>query len=158
VAAVETMRRRRSGGDRLLAYKMAKLWSPMDAATVNDYLRESTGAEVTAKDFRTWHATVLAATSLAMSEEPGTSKASRARAVRQAVVEVSQYLGNTPAIAKSSYVDPRVVDLYEDGTTIESAVRRTYKDPQEQQAAIERAVLRMLTEAADSRGRAQRAS
>ena len=50
----------------------------------------------------------------------------------------------TPAIAKASYVDPRVVDLYEGGTTIASAVRRRYGSPEERQAGLERAVLRML--------------
>ena len=85
---------------------------------------------MTAKDFRTWHATVLAAAALAASEEPGDTQASRKRAVRQAMVEVSEYLGNTPAIARSSYVDPRVVDLYEGGTTIAStAVRASTRRP-----------------------------
>jgi DNA topoisomerase IB len=60
------------------------------------------------------------------------------------MVEVSDYLGNTPTIAKSSYVDPRVVDLYEDGVTIGDAVRRKYKSPEHRQAALERAVLKML--------------
>ena len=83
VSAVETMRRRRGGGDRLLAYRDGRLWNPLDAVAVNGYLRDTTGAEITAKDFRTWHATVLAAVSLASSEEPGASKASRKRAVRQ---------------------------------------------------------------------------
>ncbi|MGH3330312.1 MAG: DNA topoisomerase IB [Nocardioidaceae bacterium] len=156
VAAVETMRRRRGGGDRLLAYKASRRWSPVDAVTVNDYLRETTGAEITAKDFRTWHATVLAAASLASSEEPGRSKASRQRAVRQAMVEVSEYLGNTPAIAKSSYVDPRVVDLYEDGSTIATAVSRSYDSPDERQVALERAVLRLLSQAPKSSRRAAR--
>lgn len=149
ISAVETMRRRRSGGDRLLAYQLRRQWNALDAASVNEYLREMTGAEITAKDFRTWHATVLAAASLASSEEPGHSKASRKRAIRNAMVEVSQYLGNTPTIARSSYVDPRVVDLYEDGTTIASAVRRSYDSPDERQVALERAVLRMLREEDD---------
>ena len=156
VAAVETMRRRRGGGDRLLAYKASRLWAPLDAMSVNEYLRETTGAEITAKDFRTWHATVLAAVSLASTDEPGESVASRRRAVRQAMTEVAEYLGNTPAIARSSYVDPRVVDLYEDGTTIAAAVRRTYASADERQLALERAVLRMLREAAPSGERAAR--
>jgi DNA topoisomerase IB len=61
-------------------------------------------------------------------------------------VTVSDYLGNTPAIAKASYVDPRVVDLYEDGVTIEAAVRRKYRTTEARQAALERAVLQMLAE------------
>src|SRR3954471_6215115 len=145
VAAVETMRRRRGDDARLLAYKDAKRWAPLDASRVNDYLRTCTGADMTAKDFRTWHATVLAAASLAATDEPGNTKASRQRAIRNAMVEVSEYLGNTPAIAKSSYVDPRVVDHYEGGTTIGPAVRRKYRSPEERQAALERAVLKMLT-------------
>ncbi|MGA9749583.1 MAG: DNA topoisomerase IB, partial [Nocardioides sp.] len=92
----------------------------------------------------TWHATVLAAAALAASEEPGDSKASRKRAVVSAMKEVADYLGNTPTIAKSSYVDPRVLDLYEDGVTIETAVRRKYDSPDAQQLGIERAVRRML--------------
>lgn len=157
MAAVETMRRRRGGGDRLLAYREGRRWSPVDAPTVNDYLRTTLGEEITAKDFRTWHATVLAAASLAVSPEPGSSKASRARAVRAAMGEVAQYLGNTATIAGSSYVDPRVIDLYEDGTTIPSAcVAREYDSADERQAALERAVLRMLREASPSAERAAR--
>ena len=145
MAAVETMRRRRgSPEDELLAYREGRQWLDVNAGTVNDYLRESTGGDWTAKDFRTWHATVLAAAALAASPEPGDTKASRKRAIKQAMVEVSDYLGNTPTIARSSYVDPRVIDLYEDGVTIGDAVRRKYKSPEHRQAALERAVLRML--------------
>ena len=146
IAAVETMRRRRSPDARLLAYRNERRWSALDAARVNEYLRTSTGGDMTAKDFRTWHATVLAAAALAASDEPGETKASRKRAIRAAMVEVSTYLGNTPAIAKSSYVDPRVVDLYEDGTTIAPAVHREYETPEDRQLALERAVLKMLVD------------
>ncbi len=144
IAAVETMRRRRSKDARLMAYKEVRRWSALDAARVNEYLRTSTGGDMTAKDFRTWHATVIAAAALAESDEPGDTKASRKRAVRKAMVEVAEYLGNTPAIARSSYVDPRVIDQYESGTTIESATRRRYPTPDARQAGLERAVLRML--------------
>ena len=144
IAAVETMRRRRSSDPRLMAYQVSGRWLPLDAAKVNDYLRTSTGGDMTAKDFRTWHATVLGAAALAQSTEPGHTAASRRRAIRAAMVEVSDYLGNTPAIAKASYVDPRVVDLYEDGVTIASAVRRRYPSAEARQAGLERAVLRML--------------
>ena len=144
IASVDTMRRRRSKDPRLMAYREARRWTALDAAQVNDYLRESTGGDMTAKDFRTWHATVLAAVALAESDEPGDTAASRKRAVRKAMVEVSEYLGNTPAIAKASYVDPRVIDLYEGGTTIAAAVRRSHRSPEEKQAAMEKAVLKML--------------
>jgi len=157
VAAVETMRRRRGGGEELLAYLQGRRWMDIKAETVNEYLREAAGAEITAKDFRTWHATVLAAESLATSPEHGESKASRNRAVRQAVVEVAEYLGNTPTIAKNSYIDPRVIDLYEDGTTIVTAAARRYKNADARQHALERAVLRMLAESPESSLRSPRA-
>lgn len=145
--AIDTMRRRRDGSERLLAYRENRRWIELDAGTVNEYLRERTGEDLTAKDFRTWHATVLAAASLAESDEPGDTRASRQRAIKAAVAEVSEFLGNTPTIARSSYIDPRVIDLYEDGVTVSTAARRRYRDPDARQAALERAVRRMLTEA-----------
>ena len=150
--ALEVMRRRR-GGERLLAYKAGRGWADIDATLVNAYLKELVGGELTAKDFRTWHATVIAAAALAASTERGDTVASRKRAVRAAVVEVSEYLGNTPTIARSSYIDPRVIDLYEDGVTIGDAVRRSYRSPADRQRALERAVLRLLSEAPESGGR-----
>ena len=155
-AALDRMRRRRGGGDRLLAYQNSRRWTPLDAPTVNVYLRELLGGDLTAKDFRTWHATVLAATALAMSDEPGDTKRSRQRAVKAAVQEVADYLGNTPTIAKNSYIDPRVIDLYEDGTTIASVARKRHRSADVRQAELERAVLRMLAEAPDSLSRASR--
>ena len=145
IDAVETMRRRRGDDARLMAYQVDGRWHSLDASKVNDYLRNSTGGDMTAKDFRTWHATVLAAAALAGSEEKGDTKRSRQRAVRQAMVEVSDYLGNTPAIAKASYVDPRVIDLYEDGVTIAEALKRSHDSVEERQQALETAVLQMLT-------------
>jgi DNA topoisomerase I len=142
--AIEAMRRRRTGSDRLLAFKDGARWVDLDAGTVNDYLRDRTGEDLTAKDFRTWHATVLAAAALAETEERGDSKASRRRAVKAMLAEVSDFLGNTPTIARSSYVDPRVIDLYEDGVTIAAATRRRHRDPDRRQATLESAVRRML--------------
>jgi DNA topoisomerase I len=144
VAALETMRRRRGGEDRLLAYKNGRSWRSLDSARVNDYVRESTGLDATAKDFRTWHATVLAAAALAETDEPGETKASRKRAVSGAMKEVAEYLGNTPAQARASYVDPRVIDAYEEGETIRGTTRRRYPKADDRQAALERAVLRLL--------------
>ena len=138
------MRRRRGGEDRLLAWKDGRTWRTLDSARVNDYVRESIGLEATAKDFRTWHATVLAAAALAETDEPGETKASRKRAVSGAMKEVAEFLGNTPAQARASYVDPRVVDAYEEGKTIHGATRRHYPKADDRQAALERAVLRLL--------------
>jgi DNA topoisomerase I len=144
VAALEAMRRRRGEDDRLLAWKDGRSWRTLDSARVNDYVRESTGLDATAKDFRTWHATVLAAAALAETDEPGESKASRKRAVSGAMKEVAEFLGNTPAQARASYVDPRVVDAYEEGKTIRGTTRRNYSKADDRQAALERAVLRLL--------------
>ncbi|WP_028653584.1 DNA topoisomerase IB [Nocardioides halotolerans] len=146
IDAIEIMRRRRGGDDRLLSYKDGRSWRSLLPDLVNDYVRASTGLEATAKDFRTWHATVLAAAALAETPEPGQSKASQKRAIAEAMKEVSQFLGNTPALAKSSYVDPRVVDAYRRGKTIERATRRRYENTDERQAALERATLKLLRE------------
>ena len=148
VVALEVMRKRRGPPDEeLLAWKERGRWRDLDASHVNDYVRRTTGMDATAKDFRTWHATVIAAAALAASEEPGTTKASRKRAEVAAMKEVAEFLGNTPALARSSYVDPRVVDAYEEGNTIAAAVRRKAASPAERQTILERAVLRLLEEA-----------
>jgi len=144
LAAVETMRRRRGGPDSLLAYQDGRRWQTLTSAMVNDYLRDVSGLDSTAKDFRTWHATVLGAVALAESEEPGETVASRKRAVAACMREVADYLGNTPAVARSSYVDPKVVDAYEEGVTIRAAVRRRHHGTAERRAALERATLRLL--------------
>ena len=75
------MRRRRGGGDELLAWKDGRHWKDLGSGDVNDYIRACFGIEATAKDFRTWHATVIAAAALAETDEPGETKASRKRAV-----------------------------------------------------------------------------
>ncbi|HEX3221181.1 MAG TPA: DNA topoisomerase IB [Nocardioides sp.] len=148
VAALEVMRRRRGpADDELLAWKERGRWHDLDSGHVNDYVRRATGMDATAKDFRTWHATVIAAASLAASEEPGTTRASRKRAEVAAMKEVAEFLGNTPALARLSYVDPRVVDAYEEGRTIAPAVRRKTATPTERQTILERAVLRLLRDA-----------
>jgi DNA topoisomerase-1 len=90
---------------------------------------------------------VLAAASLAMTDEPGDTKASRKRAEVSAMKEVAEFLGNTPALARSSYVDPRVVDAFEEGNTIAAVARRKHRTPDERQLALERAVLKLLKDA-----------
>ena len=147
VEAIEVMRRRRSRTDpSLLAYKEGRTWRSVIPELVNDYVRGSTGLEATAKDFRTWHATVLAAAALAETDEPGETTASRKRAVSGAMKEVAEFLGNTAALARSSYVDPRVIEAYQRGRTIRGATRRSYDDPDQRQAALERATLRLIKE------------
>jgi DNA topoisomerase IB len=146
IAALDAMRKRRTDSDRLLAHRDGRRWVDLTAADVNDYLAELLGGDFTAKDFRTWHATVLAASALAESDEPGDTKASRQRAVKAAVTEVSGYLGNTPTIAKNSYIDPRVIDQYQAGSTITVDLKK-HRSPERRRAAAERALLAMLDNA-----------
>ena len=142
IEALDVMRRRRGGGDRLLAWKDGRTWRDLSSSDVNDYIRGCFGIYATANDFRTWHATVIAASALAETDEPGKTKASRKRAVSSAMKEVSEFLGNTPTLARTSYVDPRVVEAYERGRTVK--VRGSYDTDDARQAALERAVLKLL--------------
>ena len=142
IEALQVMRKRRGGGDELLAWKDGTTWRDLSSSDVNDYIRGCFGIEATAKDFRTWHATVIAAAVLAETDEPGATKASRKRAVSGAMKEVSEFLGNTPTLARTAYVDPRVVEAYERGRTI--TVRGKYDTDDARQAALERAVLKLL--------------
>ncbi|UOE43721.1 DNA topoisomerase IB [Agromyces larvae] len=113
---------RRSPASRLYAWHGdvgtdARRMRALGAAEVNDDLRARTGGEFTAKDFRTLRGTLVAAGALA---EIGTAPTARARAaaVRDAIIAASTVLGNTPAIAKASYVDPRIVSAYEAGRVL----------------------------------------
>ena len=158
--AISLMRRRRTGGPELLAYQVDGRWRDVTSDDVNAYLKQVIGAEVSAKDFRTWHATVLAAVALAVSTHIADTPTARKRAVARAMAEVASYLGNTPSVARASYVDPRVIDLFEDGITIEPALRRLGEDTDYGSPAThgvaERAVLAMLTKAPESTARARR--
>lgn len=143
IEVLESMRRRQGGSNRLLAYQEARRWHDLDSGAVNHYL-SGVLEDLTAKDFRTWHATVIAAAALAGSDEPGDTRTSRRRAIKAAVQEVADFLGNTPPIAKNSYIDPRVLDLYEDGVTIDpDALRGRTSDSR--QRRLERAVLDLLS-------------
>jgi DNA topoisomerase IB len=115
---VAELKRRRGGGVELLAYRHGRLWRDVKSADINAFLKEATGGDHSAKDFRTWNATLLCAVGLAVSGEVAATKTGRKRAVARAIKEVSHYLGNTPAVCRASYVDPRVVDAYEDGRII----------------------------------------
>jgi DNA topoisomerase-1 len=145
---VRALLKRDGGGDELLAYKDRTGWHDISSADINAYLKEVIGAEVSAKDFRTWHATVLMAVGLAVSTGAPTSVSARKRAVSRVVTEVSTYLGNTPAVCRSSYIDPRVADLYDDGVTIARSLERLGAEADFGQPAthgqVEAAVLRML--------------
>jgi DNA topoisomerase IB len=150
-AVVRSLKRRRAGDiPDLLVYRSGPRWHNVSAGDINDYLREVSGGDFTAKDFRTWHATVLAAVGLAVSEGAADgSAAARKRAEARVVKEVSGYLGNTPAVARASYIDPRVIALYEEGTTIAPVLadlgRSTEFGDVATKGDAERAVLKMLT-------------
>jgi DNA topoisomerase IB len=105
------LRRRRRDRDRLFAYYEGRRWHEVHADDVNDYLR---GTGMTAKDFRTWHGTAKAAASLA-EKGPQPTRTARKKAVAAAMRDVAEELGNTPAVARSAYVDPRVVTKFEQG-------------------------------------------
>ena len=147
IDSLNLMRKRRGGSARLLAYRGEARWADLDASAVNAYISQMVHEDLTAKDFRTWHATVLAAVALAESPEKGDTKASQKRAVKAAVEEVAAYLGNTPTIARKSYVDPRVIDQYESGVTIAPTLAKKYRDDARRQAAIEKAVARLIDNA-----------
>ncbi|TDB77654.1 DNA topoisomerase IB [Micromonospora sp. KC723] len=134
-----TLRRRRRAEERLFGYWDGRAWRDVRSDEVNDYLRDASGGEMTAKDFRTWHATVLAATELATVGRQR-SVTARRRAVAAVMREVAELLGNTPTVARTSYVDPRVVDRYHDGVLVPIGPRT----PREE---AERAVLELLEEA-----------
>jgi DNA topoisomerase I len=148
IESLNLMRRRRGGSTRLLAYRGEARWADLDASAVNAYISQMIAEDLTAKDFRTWHATVLAAVALAESPEKGDTKTSQKRAVKAAVEEVAAYLGNTPTIARKSYIDPRVIDQYESGVTIRMTLAKRYRDDSSRQAAIEKAVGRLIDNAA----------
>jgi DNA topoisomerase I len=118
---VDRLKRRRGGIDELLAYKDRGRWRDVKSQDINDYLKEITGADFSAKDFRTWSATVLAAWFLALAEHTSGAKTARKRLQTQVVKEVAKHMGNTPAVCRSSYIDPRVFDRHDGGVTIEGA-------------------------------------
>jgi len=144
---VARLKARRGGGPELLAYKDGRRWEDVRSEDINEYLKDATGEDVSAKDFRTWGATVLAAVALAVSGEVAETKTGRKRAVSRAVKEVAHYLGNTPAVARASYIDPRVFDRYRDGRTIGGALTLVADngDAPAIQGPVEDAVLDLIT-------------
>jgi DNA topoisomerase IB len=118
IAALEAMRRRRGGPADLLAWKEGRRWRDVRSTDINEYIKDVIGTEFSAKDFRTWSGTVLAAAALAGEEEPASDSAAK-RTINRAVKTVATALGNTPAVCRRSYIDPRIFDRYRDGETID---------------------------------------
>jgi DNA topoisomerase IB len=117
---VAGLKRRRGGGHELLAYRHGRDWRDVTSSDINEYLKSVMGGDFSAKHFRTWNATVLAAVAVA-SSDPVSSRNGRKRVIKDAVKGVAFYLGNTPAISRKSYIDPRVFDRYLSGWTIGDA-------------------------------------
>ena len=154
-AVVATLKRRRGGGPELLAYKEGGRWRDIRSEDINTYLKDATGGDFSAKDFRTWNATLLAAVALAVAGEVAATKTGRKRAINRAIKEVSGYLGNTPAVCRASYIDPRVFDAYQAGLTIAPALTEVADAmaPGElliHQPRLESAVLDLLNEREES--------
>lgn len=147
-ALVAALRRARTGSDRLFCHRTVDGagWHEVRAEDVNTRFRELAGQDCSVKDLRTWQATVHAALYLAGAEEPG-SDTERRRMLREVMDRVADDLGNTAAVARGSYVDPRVVRAQESGRTISAAVDRVGSDDLTRprvRAKLERAVIRLL--------------
>lgn len=130
--------------DELPGYEVFKYYDEsgvlrdLKSADVNAYIKEIMGDEFSAKDFRTWAGTLLASTELAAAER-SKSEAARKKTVVACVKKVARRLGNTPAIARSSYIDPRIIDAYNKDNmlqrlqnTMEGLNRKSYLKPEEQ--------------------------
>jgi DNA topoisomerase I len=148
VDVIARLKRRRGGGDELLAYKERRRWRDLRSGDVNEYIKEITGGDHSAKDFRTWNATVLAAVALAVSGAVAETKTGRKRAISRAVKEVAHYLGNTPAVCRASYIDPRVFDAYQGGLIVRPALEEAASAAEGEvaihQPALEEAVLDLI--------------
>jgi DNA topoisomerase IB len=142
--AIETMRRRRGGPDDLLAWREKGGWRDVRSDDVNAYIQEEIGERFSAKDFRTWHGTVLAAVELSAEPPPG-SEAAAKRSISAAVNRVAEALGNTPAVCRRSYIDPRVLDRFRDGERIRPAASANGKLSVKRRAKIEREVLSLIS-------------
>lgn len=124
---ISQLKRRRGGGEEeLLAWQDGKRWVDVRSHDLNGYLKETSGGAFTAKDFRTWDASLLAAVLCAQAEIADSkvtrSIGSRGRRVVAIVREVAAAIGDTPAVCRRSYIDPRIIDRYECGETIAKTV------------------------------------
>ncbi|EHR61653.1 DNA topoisomerase IB [Saccharomonospora cyanea] len=141
-----SLRRCRSGSDRLLVHRSADGWHEVRADEINERFKELAGEEFTVKDLRTWNATVLAAVAFGTMDVPRSQRAHK-RAVASVMREVAEELGNTPAVARRSYVDPRVIRAFGEGTTIARSIRSVGSAgclDEANRARLERAVIRMI--------------
>jgi DNA topoisomerase IB len=151
---VNSLLRRRGGGEDLLAYRNGRGWHDVRAEDLNAAVKELIGEQYSCKDLRTWNATVLAAVTLAAGVARGgvpKKERARKRVVNRAIKEVSTHLGNTPTVARSSYVDPRVVERFDEGRTVLPALQHLENGSSmpdltddATRAAVEQAVVRLI--------------
>jgi DNA topoisomerase-1 len=148
IPTIRALKRRKGGGHELFAYREGRAWRDVVSEQIRDYVKELTGDDFTAKDFRTWNATVLAAASVAVHADEAETKTARKRVATRAVKQVAEYLNNTPAVCRSAYIDPRVFDRFDSGETIRRSLKRIEREADPGQfpdrEAIERAVIRLL--------------
>ncbi len=150
---VGALKKRQGEGSNLFACRARSGWTDIGAIHVNDYIKDAIGSEFSAKDFRTWNATVLAASLFAERQARARVDARPSRRAASTVVaSVAEHLGNTPAVCRASYIDPRVIECSTHGETIRLPTRLHRQDGSEREV-VEKAVLRMLTRAR-SAGRA----
>jgi DNA topoisomerase-1 len=150
-AAVVGALKARRGGSQLFAYRDGDGWHNLRADEINRLLKQELGEEFSAKDFRTWNATVMAAVTLAVEGRDAKSRTARQRQIKRAVVAVAELLGNTPAVARRSYIDPRVFDCYLSNLTISRSLDRIGRlnlSSDTVRNRVERAVLKLLDECA----------
>lgn len=143
--AVRALMRRDPRTDRLLVCRTPGGWADVHAEDLNSRLKEMVGDSYSVKDLRTWHGTVLAAAAFVDADPPSSERANK-KIVSAVMKEVSGELGNTPAVARSSYVDPRVITAYENGFTVAAAARRAARAASEDdaQAILEKATATMI--------------
>jgi DNA topoisomerase-1 len=148
-------------GQELLQYvDEDSMVQDVDSGDVNEYLREISGADFTAKDFRTWAGTVLAA--MALQEfEAFDSQAQAKKNIVRAIERVAERLGNTPSVCRKCYVHPAILDAYLDGSMIDALRRRTKQKIEESLGDLrpeEAAVLALLQNRLALEGEARSAS
>ncbi len=151
--AVRALMRRPDRTERLMVCRTSSGWIDVRADDLNTRFKELAGDEYTVKDLRTWHGTVLAAVAFA-DADPAVSGRVAKRVEAAVMKEVAEELGNTPAVARGSYVDPRVVNGYEQGQTIAAAVRRAERagKPDGTQEILDKATRMLIRRVAKGTG------
>ncbi|MFG2446695.1 DNA topoisomerase IB [Nocardia fluminea] len=145
---VRALRRIVADTPRLLVFRHEGAYRELHADDINTRFKELAGMDGSVKDLRTWQATVHAAEVLARHDRPSSATA-RKRLEREMVADVAATLGNTPAVARASYIDPRVIGCFDEGLTIANATAHAARsrDADERRRAIGRAVVRLLRNA-----------